>query len=160
MNRRTLLLSAAALIGAAQPARAQEIAAGDLTLVRPWTRATPGAARVGGGYLTIRNRGAAPDRLIGGTFEAAGRVEIHEMAVVDGVMRMRTLARGLEIPAGGTVELRPGGYHVMFLDLARPLRQGERLTGTLVFERAGSVPVTFTVEAIGATPQGQGGHRH
>ena len=138
----------------AQPAAGTR--AGDLVLGPTWTRATPGGARVAGGYVTIRNTGALPDRLIGGSLEAAGRVEIHEMAMVEGVMRMRDLANGLAIAPGATVELRPGGYHVMFLDLWRPLRQGETVRGTLVFERAGTVPVEFRVDAIGAG----GAHRH
>jgi periplasmic copper chaperone A len=138
----------------AQPAAEQRV--GDLVLGRTWTRATPGGARVAGGYLTIRNTGATPDRLIGGSLEAAGRVEIHEMAMVEGVMRMRDLANGLPIAPGSTVELRPGGFHVMFMDLSRPLRQGETLRGTLVFERAGTVPVEFRVDAMGAGAA----HRH
>lgn len=130
--------------------------AGDLVLTRTWTRATPGGARVAGGYLSVRNTGTTPDRLIGGTFEAAGRVEIHEMAMEAGIMRMRSLERGLEIAPGATVELRPGGFHIMFIDLTRPLRQGETVQGTLVFERAGTVNVRFRVDAMGAG----GGHRH
>lgn len=160
MNRRSALL---VLAGAVLPAGAQaqqDIVVGDLVLSRPWTRATPGGARVGGGYVTITNRGGRPDRLISGTLEVAGRVEIHEMATVDGVMRMRNLAQGLVIPPGGTIELRPGGYHAMFLDLTRPLRQGESLRGTLVFERAGAVNVIYDVGAIGAGPQVHHGTNH
>lgn len=166
MNRFCFALAAALAFTAGLPAlpimptqdaRAHHFTAGDLTLVHPWTRATPGGARVAGGYLVIRNAGTTPDRLLSGTMEAAGRVEIHEMAVTDGVMRMRSLPQGLAVPPGGAVELRPGSYHVMFLDLARPLRQGESLRGTLVFERAGTVEVTYKVEAIGATA---GEHNH
>jgi len=158
MHRRSLiaLTAVAALAASALPSVAHEVRVGDLVLDHPWTRATPGGARVAGGYLVVRNAGAAPDRLVGGTMERAGRVEIHEMAVTDGVMRMRPLADGLEIPAGGAVELRPGGYHVMFLDLAAPLVQGEQVRGTLVFERAGTVEVRYAVEAMGAGS----GHGH
>jgi hypothetical protein len=162
MNRRFLLAGLAGLFAA--PALAQHAPApapsqplGDLRLSPVWSRATPGGARVAGGYLTILNTGSVPDRLVGGSLEAAGRVEIHEMAVEGGVMRMRNLARGLEIAPGATVELRPGGYHVMFMDLARPLREGERVRGTLRFERAGEVAVDVEVRGIAA---GAGGHRH
>jgi copper(I)-binding protein len=109
--------------------------------------------------MRIRNDGTVADRLIGGTMEAAGRVEIHEMAVVDGIMRMRELGNGLEIPPLGIVELRPGSFHVMFLDLARPLRQGEKLKGTLRFANAGVANVEYEVGAMGAGPDGQA-HRH
>ncbi len=165
MNRRHFLFASGALALSGGAAFAHhDVRAGALTLVHPWTRATPGGARVGGGYLTIRNAGTEPDRLLAGTMEAAGRVEIHEMATVDGVMRMRNLPAGLVIPPGGSVELRPGGFHVMFLDLNRPLRQGETLRGTLTFERAGTVNVQWDVGAMGAGPEGQhghgGGHRH
>jgi hypothetical protein len=145
---------------AAQPAAAPETRAGDLTLTAPWTRATPGGARVAGGYLVIRNRGTTPDRLTGGSLERAGRVEIHEMAVEAGIMRMRALGNGLVIPPGGAVELKPGGLHVMFLDLTAPLKQGETVKGTLIFERAGRVDVEYTVGAIGAGPDGHHGAGH
>ncbi len=93
----------------------------------------------------------------------AGRTEIHEMAVTNGVMTMRPLADGIAIPAGGKVEFKPGGYHVMFMELKQPLRQGERFKGTLTFEKAGSVEVEFAVEAVGARGgghgSGHGGHK-
>src|ERR1700682_1497179 len=95
----------------AAPARAQEVKAGDLVITQAWSRATPGGAKVAGGYLTIENKGSAPDRLIGGSVDVAGRVEVHEMAVTNGVMTMRPLERGLTIEPGKTVKLAPGGYH-------------------------------------------------
>jgi copper(I)-binding protein len=159
MDRRVFCLGSLSLI-AARPALAHhDVKLGQLTIIHTWTRATPGGARVGGGYMRIRNDGTVADRLIGGTMEAAGRVEIHEMAVVDGIMRMRELANGLEIPALGSVELRPGGFHLMFLDLTRSLRQGEKLKGTLRFANAGVANVEYEVGAVGAGPDGQP-HRH
>jgi copper(I)-binding protein len=153
-DRRSLLLAALALPAA--PALAQEgIRAGDLAIGAPWTRATPAGSRVAGGYMTIRNTGSEPDALVGGSLAVAGRVEIHEMAMADGVMRMRELPQGLVIPPGGSVDLRPGGYHVMFLDLAQPLRQGDRVTGTLRFRRAGEVRIDYTVQAMGDGPDGR-----
>jgi periplasmic copper chaperone A len=130
---------------------------GQLTITAPWTRATPQGARVAGGYMTITNTGSEPDRLIGGTFQLAGRFEVHEMAVTGGVMTMRELAQGLDIPAGGKVELRPGGFHVMFMDLRGQVREGQPIKGTLVFQRAGTVEIEYRVAPIGAR---SGGHAH
>lgn len=137
-------------------APAAAVKAGDLSIEAPWLRATPGGAKVGGGYLSVTNAGSAADRLVGGKFPGAGRVEVHEMALKDGIMTMRPIA-GLEIPAGGTVKLAPGGYHLMLMELAAPLVADTTVAGTLVFEKAGEVPVTFTVRPIGA---GGGQHQH
>ena len=80
------------------------------------------------------------------TVEIAGTTEIHEMSMIDGVMQMRPVPEGVVVPAGGEVALTPGGYHLMFMDLKRPLQEGENFAGTLTFETAGNVDVTFTVE--------------
>ena len=132
------------------PARAEEVKAGDLVITQGWSRATPGGAKVGGGYLTIENKGAAPDRLIGGSVDIAGKVEVHEMAVNNGVMTMRPLDKGLAIEPGKTVKLAPGGYHLMMFDLKSPLRQGDKLPVTLQFEKAGKVTVSLDVRGVGA----------
>jgi copper(I)-binding protein len=134
------------------PANAHDYRVGDLQIAHPWSRGTPPGARVGAGYLRIDNRGTADDRLLSVTMERSGRAEIHEMSVTDGVMRMRELPTGIAIPTGGVVELKPGGLHLMFMELTASLKQGERLDGTLTFERAGKVDVSFAVEAIGASP--------
>jgi copper(I)-binding protein len=139
-------------------AAAQSVKLGALTITAPWTRATPGGAKVAGGFMTITNAGSMPDRLIGGTFPMAGRFEVHEMAVTDGVMRMRELAKGLEIKPGETVELKPGGYHVMFMELKEQIREGQPITGTLVFEKAGTVTISYRVAPIGA--RAPGAHQH
>ena len=97
------------------------------------------------------------DRLVAATAEIAGRAEIHEMAVKDGVMTMRPVTGGVPVPAGGKVALKPGSYHLMFLDLKRPLKPGEQFAGTLTFEKAGPVAVTFAVQPIGATGAEHGG---
>jgi copper(I)-binding protein len=123
---------------------------GPLVVAAPWSRATPGGAKVAGGYMRITNTGTEPDRLVGGTFAAAGRFEVHQMSVTDGVMRMRPVEHGLEIEPGGTVELKPGGYHAMLLDLKRPLKEGDAVPGTLQFEKAGTVAITYAVGSIGA----------
>lgn len=150
---------AIAMLAMAAPLRAQDIKAGDLTLDRPWTRATPSGAQVAGGYLTISNKGAAADRLVSATTPAAGRVEIHEMATKDGVMTMRALPNGLAIEAGKQVALAPGGYHIMFMELKAQLKQGDKVPVTLQFERAGKVDVTFDVQAVGAQ-RPAAGHGH
>lgn len=124
---------------------------GDLTVTSPWTRATPGGAKIAGGYLKITNNGASADRFVGAKSEAADRVEIHEMSMSDGVMKMRPLPNGIEIKPGETVELKSGGYHLMFMDLKQPLKQGDSLKAKLQFEKAGSIDVDFNVNALGAT---------
>lgn len=124
--------------------------AGDIEIRHPWSRATPAGAKVAAGYLKLENKGTTPDRLIGVTAGIAGKAEIHEMAVDSaGVMTMRPLEGGVEIPAGGTVELKPGSFHIMFLDAKRSLTEGESFPGTLTFEKAGTVNVEFVVEAMG-----------
>ena len=134
----------------ATPARAQEVKAGDLVITQAWSRATPGGAKIGGGYLTIENKGTAPDRLIGGSADVAGKIEVHEMAMNNGVMTMRPLDKGLSIEPGKTVKLAPGGYHLMMFDLKSPLKQGDKLPVTLEFEKAGKVQVSLDVAGVGA----------
>ena len=144
------------LFAIGQPLSAHEFKAAGLEIVHPWSRAPPEGARVAAGYVLIRNIGQQPDRLVSATGEIAGRTEFHEMTVdANGVMTMRPLADGLDIPAGGETELKPGGYHIMFLDLKQSAKEGETFKGTLTFERAGTVEVEFAVEAMGG---GHGGH--
>ena len=157
-----LTLAAALALFAMQPVAAHEFKLGELEIGHPWARMTPAGAKVGGGYLTIENDGKEADRLVAATAEVAERVEIHEMSVKDGVMNMRMLADGLEIPAGGEVKLAPGGYHLMMMGLKQPLKQGESFKGTLTFAKAGTVNVEFKVEGMGgpqgAQPAGHDGH--
>jgi periplasmic copper chaperone A len=144
------LYGAAFLAVVAGPLGAAEVKIGDLVITQAWSRATPGGAKVGGGYLTITNQGLAADRLIGGTADVSAKVQVHEMAMNEGVMTMRQLDQGLVIEPGKTVKLAPGGIHLMLLDLKGPLKQGEKLPVTLEFEKAGKVSVTLDVEGIGA----------
>jgi copper(I)-binding protein len=155
-------LAAVLAVGfAAMPfAAAHDYKLGPLEIAHPWTRATPKGATVAGGYLKVTNKGTAPDRLIGGSAAVAGRFEIHEMRLVNNVMQMRPLPAGLEIKPGETVELKPGSYHLMFMQLKAPLEPGKSVKGTLVFESAGTIEVEYTVEAIGATPTTPAQHRH
>lgn len=158
------LLAAAFGLLVMQPAFAHEYKIGSLEIEHPWARMTPAGAKVGGGYLTIENEGKEADRLVSATAEVAGRVEIHEMAVKDGVMTMRMLPDGLEIPAGGEAKLAPGGFHLMLMDLKQPLKEGESFKGTLTFAKAGTVNVSFKIEGMagpkGSEAAGQDGHSH
>jgi copper(I)-binding protein len=133
------------------PAQTQTFKVGNIVIVGPWLRATPKGATVAGGYMTITNNGGEPDRLVGGTLEHAVRFEVHEMTMVDHVMKMRPLAQGLEIKPGATVELKPGGFHIMGIDLHAGYTQGDVVKGTLVFEKAGTVAVEYRVVPIGGS---------
>jgi copper(I)-binding protein len=143
------------------PAHAQEVKAGDLVITQAWSRATPGGAKIAGGFLTIENKGAAPDRLVSGSSDIMGKVEIHEMAMNNGVMTMRPLDKGLAIEPGKTVKLAPGGYHLMLMDLKQPFKQGDKVPVTLEFEKAGKVALSLDVQAVGAqAPAGGMKHDH
>ena len=146
----SLSLAAAALALSASLAAAHEFKAGPLKIGHPWSRAAPAGASVAGGYLTVTNHGAAPDRLVSVSSGISAKAELHEMAVKDGVMTMRPVEGGVEIPAGGKIELKPGSYHLMFIGLKQLPKEGEEFSATLTFEKAGSVEVEFAVEAMGA----------
>lgn len=137
---------------------ADPIKVGALEITGPFTRATLPGAQVGAGFMTITNTGSDADRLVSGVSAASKTVQIHEMAVVDGVMKMQELKDGLEIPAGGSVELKPGGFHVMFIDITAPFVEGSTVTVTLNFAKAGSVDVPLTVEAADAKTMGDMGN--
>jgi len=160
MRFRTIALAVTLAALCAAPALAQDITAGTLRIAKPWSRATPGGAKVGGGYLTITNTGTTPDRLVSATTTVADHVEIHEMATKDGVMTMRPLASGLAIEPGKTVALAPGSYHLMLMNLKAPLKQGDKVPVTLTFEKAGKVDVTLDVQGLGAREPGAGGAMH
>lgn len=155
------ILVAVILAVLANVAAAHDYKVGTLEIKHPWARATPKGAAVGGGYLTITNKGITADRLIGFSSPVAGKFEIHEMTMDNGIMKMRPLSGGVEIKPGATVEFKPGSYHLMFVGLKQPLEQGKRIKGTLTFEKAGTVEVEYTVVAIGATPKSvRGGMDH
>jgi periplasmic copper chaperone A len=153
--------SSAILFAALAPAvRAHSYKLGELEIAHPWTRATPPSARVAGGYLKITNKGQTSDRLLSATFTGSASTEVHEMAHEGGVMKMRELPKGLEIRPGETVELKPGGFHLMFIGLKAGLKEKDRLQGELVFEKAGRIAVDFAVEAIGARGGEHDHHGH
>jgi periplasmic copper chaperone A len=136
-------------------ARAEDVKAGDLVISQAWSRATPNGAKIGSGYFTIENKGTTADRLIGVSGDISGKIEVHEMSMNNGVMKMRAVDGGLVIDPGKTVKLAPGGYHLMIMDLKNPLKQGDKVPLTLSFEKAGKVAVTLDVQGVGA--QGPGG---
>ena len=126
---------------------AHEIKVGDIVIGHPWSRQSPMAADVSAGFLLISNEGKNDDRLVKATATISDNVQLHDMKMVDDVMKMVELAEGIPIPAGAQVELKPGSLHVMFLDLKTPVKEGEFFKGTLTFEKAGTVEVEFEVLA-------------
>src|SRR5215471_12977598 len=149
MSLKSLIL-AAALTLAAGAAVAENYKVGSIEIEQPWARATPKGATIGAAYMKLTNTGTEPDRLVGGSVAFARRFEVHSMTMEQGVMKMREVKDGLEIKPGETVELKPGGYHVMFINLQEPLKQGEDVTVTLKFAKAGTIDVKYPVEGIGA----------
>jgi copper(I)-binding protein len=147
------VVTAAAVVLVAPGAFAQTFKAGSIEIEAPWARATPKGASIGAGYMKITNTGAAPDRLISGSSNVAPKFEVHDMKMENGVMRMRPIQGGLEIKPGEAVELKPGSSHVMFVGLTEPLKAGDHIEATLVFDRAGAVKVEYDVLAIGAEPR-------
>ena len=143
----------------ALPAQSQDFIVGKIKVSQVWTRVTPPASKVGGGFMSITNTGTEPDTLIGGTAVISNRFEVHEMAVQDGVMRMRELKPGLVIKPGETVTLKPGSFHVMFMDIKEPPALGKPFKGTLIFEKAGTIEIEYKVEPFGTRVPGDGGQQ-
>lgn len=152
--RLALLALAACLL--ATPASAHEFhRLGDIVIEQPWSRATP--VKVGGAYMTLRNNGALPDRLVKITSPIAEKVEIHETKIEGGMAMMRPV-EAIELKRGTSVQLKPGGLHVMLMGLQRPLKEGERIKLSLTFERAGTIDIEARVEKAGAMAPGD--HQH
>lgn len=144
-------VQATKMVPAVAPAN---VSVGALKIEDAFTRPTPGGAKVAVGYVTIVNGGAA-DRLVSVTSGISASAEIHESKMENGVMEMRELTDGLPIPAGTTVALKPGGDHIMFVDLNKPVKPGDTINATLTFEKAGKVDVGFKAAAsMGATSPG------
>jgi periplasmic copper chaperone A len=180
LRKPDLLLNIPRLIGgvlflalvliAAGAATAHEFTSKDITIAHPWARATPGGVNVGGAYLEIKAAPGKGDRLIAARSPVAGTVEIHSHAIENGIARMRRI-EAIAVKGGSSVVLKPGGYHVMLIDLKRPLKEGDAFKMTLSVERAGDIEVEATVEPIGAkgphgfdsqpgTEKTGGGHKH
>jgi copper(I)-binding protein len=157
---RTVILLAIALLLSAGNAVAGDYSIGSIQVGNPWTRATPKGSAVAGAYMTISNKGTVSDRLVGGSSPIAGQFEVHSMVMEQGVAKMRPVEGGLEVKPGETVELKPGGFHVMLTGLKQPLEKGQKVKGTLEFEKAGKVDIEYAVEAVGAPSAPMSGHNH
>jgi hypothetical protein len=162
VTKLSIALLATVFLATAMPAQAQAqnatpapaFTVGDISIEQPWARATPAAAPVAGGYLTLINKGKEPDRLLKGTTDIAGRMDVHEMSLENGVMKMREVTGGLEVKPGATVEMKPSGYHIMFMNLKHGLKEGDHFKAQLEFEKAGKTEVEFVVRGMGATSAG------
>ena len=130
------------------------VAQNSVQITDPWVRATVPQQKATGAFMQITAPKAM--RLLEVRSPVAGVAEIHEMSMTDNMMRMRQI-KEIALPAGKSVELKPGGYHIMFMDLKQPLKEGTLVDGTLTFEKAGTVQVQYKVEAVGA---GASGHKH
>lgn len=130
---------------------------GNLEIKHPWAKATLAGQPVAGGFLTIVNTGSEPDRLLKVSSVVAGTIQVHEMKVEDGIMKMGEVPGGLEIAPGATVELKPGGLHVMFIGIKAPFKQGDAVKAVLTFEKAGTIEVEFKVDAA---KKGDDAHKH
>lgn len=148
------LLLGAVLVAASALAAAQD----SIRIERPWARPTVSGQPAGGGFLVLHNRANTADRLLAASTPAAERVELHSMKMEGDVMRMRQV-EGIDLPAGATVKLEPGGLHLMFMGLKAPLTAGSRVPLTLRFEKAGEVRVDVAVESPTAMPD-HGDHKH
>lgn len=126
-----------------------------VTVEKPWARATAPGAQVAGGYMLIRNAGAAPDKLLSVSSPAARRVETHVHIHEGGVMKMREVP-GYDVPARGSFELKPGGAHLMFMEIRKPFVEGEKIPVTLKFEKAGEVKVEFHVGRLTGSSKSHG----
>lgn len=146
MNRLLTLLAALAL---ASPLSAHEVAQGDLQIIHPAIPEPAPNAMTGGGFLTIVNSGTEADRLIAVESDIAEKVALHESKVDTNGVGSMSHVDGIDLPAGGTVALEHGGYHIMFMGLKDPLTAGQMVKGTLVFEKAGRIEVEFEVEPAG-----------
>lgn len=146
----SILLSACNSAPETEAPTEAEAATSQISVISPWSRETAEGQNAGGAFMTITNSGTAADRLTGGSTTVAGEVQVHTVDMTDGVMRMRQLTDGLEIPAGGSVTLKPGSFHIMLMQLKQPLRQGEAVPVTLTFEHAGPVEIELAVQPVGA----------
>jgi len=154
-------LMAACLIAIPAAVSAHDYSLGALKIGHPWSRPNPPGAPTAAGYLTVTNTGRQADVLLGGSSPMADKIEVHQMTMAGGIMRMRPVVGGLPIPPGQTVKLQPDGYHLMLIGPKRPFKVGNHIPATLRFERAGAVNIDFEVEAAapgGGQPMSMGMH--
>ena len=156
---KALLLSLGLILMGAAAAVAHDYKAGSITIDHPWAKASIGQAKAGAAYLVLVNDGDAADRLVAVKADVSELVELHTHTMEDGVMRMRAVP-AIDVPAGATTELKPGGLHIMLLNLKAPLVEGESFPATLVFENAGEVVVEVAIEAAVGGQHEHSGHSH
>jgi copper(I)-binding protein len=144
MIKRVLLLASVALFAAPQ-AQAQSYSLAKIKIEHPWARPTPKGARTGAVYLSLENTGSEADSLVSANSPAAGKTQVHKTTNEGGVMKMRP-AEGVELAPGATVEFKPGGYHIMLLDLRQTLAEGQTVPLTLTFAKAGTIQIDVRVE--------------
>jgi copper(I)-binding protein len=137
-----------------RPAQAADYEVGTIRITQPWARATPKGASSGAAYMTITNNGTTPDRVSCVSSDLSADCQIHTMSMENGVMKMRPVEGGQQIKPGETVTLKPGGLHVMLINLKQALAPGKMVEATLQFEKAGTVKVEFPIAAIGASAPG------
>ena len=147
---RSIWLIAFLALATAAPALAET---GSVEVNKAWARATPGGAKTAALYMTLVNKGTAEDRLVSVSTPVAGKAEVHSTTTENGVMHMAPVA-ALVVKPGTPTVLKPGGYHVMLMDLKGPLVAGKTFVITLTFEKAGKVDTTVTVEKMGAMGPG------
>ena len=120
-----------------------------IAITRPWARLSDSVSSMGGGFLTLNNDGPEADRLVAAESPLADKIEIHGIRVVGAGARMCVLEGGLGVPVGMPIELKPRGYHLLFLDLKAPFQPGQKVPVTLLFEKAGRRDVELVVEPAG-----------
>jgi copper(I)-binding protein len=158
MNIASRFALAAAFLAAGAAAAAHDYRAGPIRIDHPWARPTVSGQGAGGGFMLLDNSKGGADRLLAASSPAAERVELHSMAMDGDVMRMRQID-AIDLPAGQTVALKPGGLHFMLIGLKRPLALGSRVPMKLRFEKAGEVSVEVVIENAPAAPD-HSGHKH
>ena len=153
-----LILSTTALTFAGAFAHAHSFKFGDIDIGHPYARVTAAGQPTGGGYLSLDNKGR-DDKLLSATAAVSASVELHSMSMEGDVMRMRQVD-GIALPTGKKVELKPGGFHLMFVGLKAPLKAGDKFPMTLKFEKAGEVEVIVNVETPKAVGDAPAEHKH
>jgi copper(I)-binding protein len=143
-------------------AGAQNTSNAGLAFDRPWVRASAPGQKNGAGYVQIQNKSTQTDRLISATTANVGRVELHTIINENGVAKMRQV-QGIDVPAGASATLAPGGFHIMFMGLNAPFKAGEIVPVTLRFEKAGEVNVNFEIKPATHNPaaiEQNAAHKH
>ncbi|WP_087016464.1 copper chaperone PCu(A)C [Thaumasiovibrio subtropicus] len=155
--KKTLLLSLSLLFSGL--VNAQDVDVGDLHIQKPWSKLVPPTSAVTAGFFDVTNEGEADDRIIAARADIAGKVELHNHIHEDGMMKMREVS-SIEVPAGETVSLKPGSFHVMFFNLTKVPALGEQFPVIVTFEKAGEVELMFKVKEAIKPMHHNGKHDH